>query len=260
MKKFFLTALVYLSIFLTPLLSGKIIEVAHFNQLANFITDDTLVLVDIDDTLLIPCQTLGTDAWFCERLKHYKTIECNHEIALDRALADWEGIRHLTKIKIVETGSEKIVDQLQKKNVTLMGLTTQGLALTTRTINQLLSLAIDLSKTAPTKKDYYFYNHQGILFRKGILFTSGSPKGEAVLLFLNLIDFHPKHIVFINDKATHLKDVETIVEEKGIRFTGLRYSYSDNRVSSYRSDIANIQWNHSSFNHILSDEEAEKLL
>jgi hypothetical protein len=65
--------------------------------------------------------------------------------------------------------------------------------------------------------------------------------------------------VFINDKKTHLKDVEGVVSPKGISFTGLRYSYSDQRVAKFNKDIADIQWNQSTFHHILSDEEAEAL-
>jgi len=67
-------------------------------------------------------------------------------------------------------------------------------------------------------------------------------------------------VVFINDKATHLKDVGDAVECLGIPFIGLRYTYSDTRVNSYRPEIADIQWEKSTFNRILSDEEAEDLL
>lgn len=69
----------------------------------------------------------------------------------------------------------EIIDSLQENQVVMMGLTTQGLALATRTAVQLKSRSIDLTKTAPTHDDHFFINGPtGVLFRKGILFTSGT--------------------------------------------------------------------------------------
>lgn len=214
----------------------------------------------IDDTLLIPAQTLGTDVWFRDRLKYYQGQEPVYSKALDKALADWEAVRQLTKVNLVEEGSEKIVQELQQKKRVVMGLTTQGLALATCTINQLNSLNIDLSETAPYKEDYYFMNKQGVLYRKGILFTSGTDKGVALFKFLDAAGYCPKHIVFINDKASHLQDVEKSVLERGIEYDGLRYSYSDQRVNGFDKRITDLQWERSSFKEILSDEKAKALL
>ncbi|MEI8365152.1 MAG: DUF2608 domain-containing protein [Parachlamydiaceae bacterium] len=241
--------------------AAEIIEVSNFRQILDYVDQDTLLILDIDDTLLIPVQTLGTDVWFISRLERHRQVEQDHTSALDRALAEWEAVRHLTKVKLVEEGSDQIVDMLQKMNTVVIGLTTQGLALATRTVNQLKALGINLSMTAPTAHDHYFMNGTtGVLFRHGILFTSGSSKGEALIKLLNVIDFHPKSVVFINDKKTHLDDLERGVAREGIPFIGLRYSYSDSRVAVFDEGIATIQWAHSTFGSILSDEEAALIL
>jgi hypothetical protein len=87
----------------------------------------------------------------------------------------------------------------------MMGLTTQALTRAACTSQQLKSLNIDLTKTAPSQEDHYFNMGQSGLDRHGILFTSGSPKGEAVLKFLGHINYRPKQIVFINDKGLILR-------------------------------------------------------
>lgn len=242
-------------------IQGEVIETESFAKIINHANLETLVILDIDDTLLIPAQTLGTDVWFVSRLKHHSKAINDPSLALDRALSEWEAIRHITKVKIVEEGTEEIIDRMQKNHIMIMGLTTQGLALATRTVMQLRSLNIDLSKTAPSVQDQYFINgHQGVLYRQGILFTSGTHKGEALIKFLNTIHYYPKRIVFINDKKTHLQEVEKSSIAQNIDFIGLRYNYSDQRVANFNQEIADIQWSHSSFNHILSDEEAVSLL
>lgn len=256
MKRFLLSICLSLSF-----LQGEIIETAHFKEITNHVHPDTLVILDIDDTLLIPAQTLGSDVWFISRLNQHLQTKKDYHLALDRALAEWEAIRHITDVKIVEEGIQEIIDSMQKNQVVMMGLTTQGLALATRTAVQLKSLSIDLTKTAPSHDEHFFINGPtGVLFRKGILFTSGTAKGEALIKLLDTIHYTPKHIVFINDKKTHLHDVERSVEARNIHFTGLRYSYSDERVANFCKELADVQWRHSTLEHLLSDEEAATLL
>ena len=186
--------------------------------------------------------------------------------ALEKALAEWEAIRHLTEVKIVEEGTEEVVSQVQKMGIPVMALTTQGLALTTRTLQQLATLKIDMEKAAPSNEEYYFLNPspyggtQGVIYRKGVLFTAGSKKGAALKTLLEHLNLKPKHIVFINDKESHLKDVEEDMEKMGIHFTGLRYSIGDERVKSFDPRLTDIQWKHSTLGHLLSDQEALRLL
>lgn len=253
--------LIFLYLICFSSLQGEIIEVKKFNEIADYIYPETLVLMDIDDTLLIPVQTLGTDVWFSYRFEHHLKTKKDPLLALDKTLADWEAVRHISHVKMVEDGIDELVDVIQKNHVVVMGLTTQGLSLATRTIMQLKSLSIDLSKTAPSTQDSYFINgRNGVLYRKGILFTAGTSKGEALIKFLDIIDYHPKHIVFIDDKKTNLQDVEKSLGLRNINFIGLRYNYCDERVANFSHEIADIQWKYSTFDHVLSDEEASFLL
>lgn len=266
------TKLLMLLLGISTSLFGKIIETPHFKEISHYLEPNTLVVLDIDDTLLIPSQTLGTDVWFLHRVKQLEAANIDKKRAFEKALAEWEAIRQLTDVSIVEEGTEGVISDLQKASIPVMGLTTQGLALATRTVQQLQSLGIDLLQTAPAKEDFYFFNtsnaqsidKHGVLYRHGILFTSGTHKGRALLTALKNAGVTPQHIIFINDKEKHLKEVEETLEgeaaELGIKFTGLRYSFGDERVAKFNPALTDIQWKHSSFEHILSDSEAEALL
>jgi histidinol phosphatase-like enzyme len=227
-------------------LCAATIETNHFREILDHTTPDTLIILDIDDTLLIPTQMLGCDEWFLHRVK---------QTSLEKALAEWEAIRHLTKMEIVEPGTEEIVATLQNSGHTVLGLTTQGLALATRTVQQLKENHIDLSLACPFSNDHYFINKHGVLYRQGILFTSGTPKGEALFKLCDDLQYKPKRILFINDKATHLADLEKTALERGVEFIGLRYAYSDARKAKFSTEIADIQFR--PFEHILTDEEAQ---
>lgn len=236
-----------------------ILESQHFSEIVSHVTPETLVILDIDDTLIVPKQMLGCDEWFQFRLKKYQKEGMTSSQALEKALAEWEAVRHLTKMEIVEPGTEEIVKSLQNQGHCIIGLTTQGLALATRTTQQLKENCIDLSLTAPEKSCYIHLNDHGVLYRDGILFTSGTPKGAALFKLCQMIDYFPKRIVFINDKASHLADIEVVAQKYEVEFIGLRYAYSDKRKNSFCAEIAELQFSHSTLNHLLSDEEAFEL-
>ena len=242
-------------------LYGQIIETAHFSEMVPHINKETLVIIDIDDTLLIPVQMLGCDVWFEGRMKGYLAAGCMSSEALEKSLNEWQGIRHLSQMEIVEKGNDQVVADLQKKGFCVMGLTTQGLALASCTTQQLKSNNIDLSPTAPSQDAFSFpIQDQLVLFRKGILFTAGTSKGDSLFTLCDKIGYKPKRIVFINDKATHLRDIEAVAEKKGVEFIGLRYAFSDSRKKAFSPEIADYQFRNSSFAHILTDEEAKAAL
>jgi hypothetical protein len=237
---------------------GEIVEVGHFSEIHHYASDDALIILDIDNTLIEPVQELGSDQWFYHRCGEYKAQGYSSERAIEEALNEWHAVQSLTKVKLVEAHIDQEVHDLQSRHLNIMGLTTRGLAMATRTIQQLSTVGVDLTKTAPEREDLFFYTTQGVLFRGGILFTSGTHKGEALFTFLSRIDRYFPEVVFINDKASHLREIEVFCEKRGIKFTGLRYSQTDERVRSFQPEVAKKQLE--SFITILSDEEAKRQL
>ena len=70
-------------------LFSLIVEAPHFRDLEQYADSDTLVLLDIDDTLLITSQMLGSDVWFCERLHYNQSCISSFRDALDHTLGDF---------------------------------------------------------------------------------------------------------------------------------------------------------------------------
>lgn len=262
-------------------LTAKIVEAPHFADILPYATPGTLIILDIDDTLLIPVQTLGSDVWFAYRYKQNKASGMESDVAIEKTLAEWESIRHITSMKTPESDTADIVKTMQDKGVAVIAMTTQGITLSTRTNQHLHSVNIDMSRTSPEQEDYYFINtegmskiyaqpdivtighendHRGVLLRGGVFFTAGSNKGTALTGLLEHFGVKWQGVVFINDKNSHLVETEAAMEKLGIPFVGLRYSHGDKRVKSFREDVADVQFKHSTFQHILSDEEATDFL
>ena len=252
MRSFF-----FLVLLVTAPLSAKIVEVKHFEEIKEYLLPNSLVILDIDNTLITPVQELGTDHWFCFRKEwHMKQGKTAAE-ALERALAEWEAVQNITQVIPVEKSTPDIVRFIQR-HYKVVGLTTRGLGLATRTICQLRDVGIDLGQSALTHIDVPFLNPRAILYRKGVLFTAGTHKGHALLKLLDRFEYRPKRVIFINDKAPNLREIEVACEGRSIPFIGLRYSYLDEKVKGFRADIAQVQFEQ--FKSILSDEEAKQLI
>ncbi len=257
-KKGGLMKSIILFFFATCSLCADIYEVDSIKEMDKYKEEGVLFLYDIDNTLITLKQTLGTDQWFYYRFGQLKKVLGDDAKALERALSEWTSIQYISEIAEVEKGSSEIIKNQQNEGVCCIGFTTRGLTLSHCTLSQLNSIGIDFSKSAPSKEDLFFQTTQNIIFRHGVLFTSGTNKGKALAGFLSRIEFKPKKIVFINDKHTHLADVEKGCEELGIPFIGLRYNYLDAVVEGFNPKIADIQGKR--LFTLLSDEEAQAMI
>jgi len=250
----FLLGLLMISNFL----SAEIVEIDRMKNIHQYVKQNMLIIFDIDNTLIEPVQELGSNQWFTHRIKEYCSYGLEKSDALEKALKEWSAIQSVTEVKIVEQGTSEIIENLQLQGITIIGMTTRGLGLSTRTIEQLESVDINLSLSAPTKEEIFFMNEKGVLFRGGVLFTAGTHKGNALPKLLDTIGYHPSEILYINDKKSNLVTVEEMCEKEGIAFTGLRYSFLDKKVKNFRKQIAEEQFYF--FGHILSDAAAERIL
>lgn len=253
------SSLYMLIIFLfTTSLPAEIYETYNMSELYNHLKPGMLVVFDIDNTLIEPVQELGSNQWFEKRIKEYISYGHNKGEALEKALREWTAIQSITLVKLVEPGIDTIIKDLQNQGYTVMGLTTRGLGLSTRTVEQLQTVGIDLTMTAPTQEEVFFMNERGVLFRGGALFTAATHKGEALRKLLEASSYAPTSIMFINDKYSHLVPVEEYCSNDNIPYVGLRYGYTDEKVKNHRKQIADVQFYH--FGHILSDDAAERIL
>ena len=239
-------------------LQGEIIETKDIYDLPKYLEKDMLVIFDIDNTLIEPVQEVGSDQWFKSRIDKYEFQNYSSSVALELALKEWRAVQYLTNVKVLQKGTAEMVADLQSKGIPAMGLTTRGMEMCVRAIEQLESVKIDLSKTAPSKQEAYFFNERGVFFTEGVLFTQNTHKGEALRKYLASIDYRPSSILFINDKLSDIKSVEQMCNEDSIKFIGIRYGRVDEKVKNPRHHIAEAQWK--MFGHILSDEAAETML
>lgn len=242
---------------------SQIIEVHSFSSIEEHIQDDTMILYDIDNTILNLAQSFGGDTWF----QNYKEMligqGLSYEEAVNQTLDKWIPIQSVSKVNLVEEYIPFIIRKYQDKQNVSIGFTTRGFSMGRQTIRQLADKNIYFSQTSPHPMPISFNNEvrftgEPCIFYKGVFFTAGSHKGSALFELLERMDYTPSHILFINDKLQNIEEVAEYCEAKGIPFTGLRYGYLDNWVESFNLDIALIQ--DELFGEVISDYQAFQIL
>jgi hypothetical protein len=237
---------------------GQTLEVSSIEELEQHVDDKTLVILDIDNTLMRPTQTLGSDEWFCDYYQKCLAACRDSKQARLQAVDLWHQIERLSDYQTMEKNTAAAVTRLQDKNLPVMALTTRSMDITDATFRQLAMCGIDLKKCAPIHENFWVPGIDQVLWKDGVLFSTGRHKGQVLQAFLDHTHLHPTRIVFINDKLAHLKEVESACDVRGIEFLGLRYSGADSYVANYRRDLGDVQLK--VFQKLLSDQEAQILL
>lgn len=237
-------------------LTSRIYERQHFKSMEEFVGSRTLIVCDYDNTIGKPTSfdqrrrkyshVLGSDQWFEHRVRHHKSHNREKD-AVDLALTDWFGVQCFVQAVPVEEDTPAYIRYLQEKRFMVMGLTTRSACMTIPTQNQLKSMNIDLTSSAPQKEELLFLNGHEVKYRYGMLFTSGTHKGNAFLTFLNLVsDVFQRDafdtVLFINDKEKDLQQLQEGVDRLGKSYIGIRYSHTDEEVRTSNMEEADRQF------------------
>lgn len=235
--------------------AAAIHETNNISEILPHVQEGTLLVFDLDNTLIETKQSLGSDQWFTDYLHQQKTKGLNSEEALVHTLKYYDQVHDISDVALVDANIIQMLSKLEKEGAIILGLTTRGARLKEATFRQLASVGIHFKPVKGHEAPYRLkISSKDGLVESGIIFVSGAHKGKSLVEYLNHLKLQPKHIVFVDDKHKNVSDVQQAVEEKGIKFTGFRYAYLDEKVKAFNREISEIQLQY--LNKILSDEDA----
>jgi hypothetical protein len=237
--------------------------------------EQTLVLLDVDDTLIKPSDQIfhpkARPLW--ENLN--QSILKNPEIVPDnkypkRYLFSQMLLR--TDFSVVDPKIVSIINDLKKRNITTIGFTKMHSGLLGAIqnvadwrIDQLKKHQIDFSDNLAHLSDLECslpdINVTPPYFKDGILFANKLAKGPALAAFLEFFDKKPKKIIFLDDRLDYLQSVEKALEGSSIEFIGFHYTAVANKPCTVNEQVAEYQFLHLALNGIwLTDDEALDLM
>lgn len=224
---------------------SSIVECTTIKDVLDYVTSqDTLVLFDLDNTLVHPGIELGSDQWFNYSLRQKQAAGLDIQQALKEVLKIYYHVNNFLDLCPVE---DKVtldtLELLHQKGITIFALTTRSLAIAQRTQEQLDHAGIHFSLTThlPDVQDTTLKNP--IRISNGIIFCNDNPKGLALTAALKVLSMNPKAIIFVDDKLSHIVNVEKECNAHNIAFNGLRYGALDELVAQFDPQRAENQLN-----------------
>jgi hypothetical protein len=198
-------------------------------QVLPFLNSRTLLVVDIDNTLLEPRQNLGSDPWYRYLLRRLRDRGLAAPLARDKAIAVWNRLQDRIEVRPVEPGTPRLLRAQQDHGVCTLGLTSRSLTIARRTRLQLESIGVQLHRRPCPGA------HR--LLRHGILFAGeGNDKGALLVRFLR--GRRPDRVVFVDDRQENVDDVARALERASIPAIVFRYTAVDARVRAFEADLA----------------------
>ncbi len=209
--------------------TSSIADVLFYEQPA------TLFVFDLDNTLVWPQQSEGSDQWVTKRIKDRLSLCYSPQKAFELTFQENDRLQEVLTLFPVEKNTRYVLNKLSRDGFQTIGLTARSLVLTKRTIKQLRDAGISFN---PKELDRDIKGTLKRPFRlcHGILFCDGKDKGEALLYILRQCDYKPARIVFTDDKIAHLREVADACAREGIAFSGIRYANLDKVVKRYLLD------------------------
>lgn len=224
-----------------PLARAEIRETSSMAEALSYAGPNTLVVLDLDNTVMETAQMLGSDPFFGLLVDAAHGLGIQGDDAIQWALERNGLVQPESRVRPVEAQTPEWIQELQARGVRVMGLTSRPGLWAHRTIRQVESLGISLRVTAPIIESSALPSGQ---MQEGIFFLNpGKAKGPAMIEFLHLLGSSPESIVFVDDKASHTKSMEAALSSSTIPHTSFRYGAADERVRAFNPEIARCQWN-----------------
>ncbi len=205
-----------------------------FDILVEHADQDTLVIFDIDNTLARPENSLGSDEWFCHTVNEKINQGYDYLNAVYSTLPVAYYLHFNLPLVVTDPLIPTIINNLIAQKINVIALTSRGLYLAERTHEQLQSIGISFWMDHSHTEFLLSLTHP-CLYKHNIIFTSNNDKGETLLAFLAMLNYHPKKIIFIDDKMHHVESLENALKNINvdIEYVGIRYSGCDHHIHSF---------------------------
>lgn len=246
--------------YLAPFVAeAKIIQTATVKDIVPLIDNDTWVLVDLDNTTFEGKQALGHTERFYDKAHDKMRNGMTLDEATREYYPEWIEIQKVCSVKPVEAAFIPALMLLQDQGIIIMGLTHRQPSLVDSTLRQVNSLGFSFFDSAPVEDTLVVPSETPTKYVQGILFTGEfNKKGELFVRFLSMINQKPKKIVFIDDKRSHVEEVEIALMKQEIEYIGIHYTAFEHVEKVYFPEIAEFQYKF--LNKILSNEGALLLM
>jgi len=214
---------------------SQIIESSKFSCLSEYVDGKTLVIFDIDNTLIKSTGYIGSAKCEDYMLNTFQRIGLSKQEAIKKEEAIWVELLDAMQFGLCERDIADVFTRLLEKNITIMGLTARPLASSSLTTKQMRSMGISFEQRLVYDRELLVSNDIG--FIDGVLYVgSGVNKGEVLLKFLDQIGVTPEKVLFIDDSRKNLEHVCEALKMRQIPGIYIHYNFPEETESFGKTD------------------------
>ena len=216
-----------------PLQFRASIDSDEITSILNELDNNTLVIFDIDYTLLRSKTSLGTPEWFSHLMYREMAKGKTNEEGYHKWYPIWMKSQQFNEIELMDRKIPKLLEFIKKKKGSYIGLTHRNPVAAEMTEQQFSKLGIKFEKSFPYKVQYASALKIPALYQNGVLYCHDfNEKGVVFLEWFYAIQkqlgkCHFKKIVFIDDAGRNVASMAFAVKALGLQYIGVRYSAAD---------------------------------
>jgi len=218
---------------------------------------NTLIFIDVDDTLITPTSTTFRSAPSSKIIDQIKQNQDSYP-NYSEILSNW---RLQRKVTLLDPNWPAALSKLKQKHkvygLTKMSAGTLGniKSMEEWRYQELESMNLSFSRD----NDLPHLSDSESVFHKGILFTGNKTKSRTIELFFQ--NLKQETIALIDDRLSHLEDVKKFCDSHSISFIGIHYQGLQTLEGTPNSEIVELQKKHlTEKTEWLEDEEAIAIL
>lgn len=212
---------------------AEVREIKSMAEIVSEIRPTTLLVFDLDNTLVEPVGNVGSDQWYDYIVTAYRRDGLDADAADKKAAETWTRTLGQVAVKPVEALTPILLREEQKRGLKILALTARGPEDMAATFAQLRAIGLDLEKSAPSKDDLRL--PPAGLYTRGVYFVGDGPdKGKSLVAFLDKIGLRPTRVVYADDKAHHARNVDAALTGMGIPCVAFRYGAADEKVRIFK--------------------------
>lgn len=196
-------------------------EIHRIKEILQYISFDTLICWDIDNTLLQAKHELGSDQWFVCLMEFASQQLEKYPEAKIWALEIYTEVQHMTQAHLVEDIVVKFIKYFQAIGLPQLIITARSPELKQTTLRQLHDNKLNFSE-------------------KELIFCAGQSKAEALKNILPQLP-HVKHFIMIDDKVSHVHEIQRMARQINMRYDGFSYRHLDDKVHGFDMRLASTQ-------------------
>jgi hypothetical protein len=195
---------------------------------------DTMVIFDIDNTLVHTNKELGSDPWAYWFVKEKLKEGMMPRQALAYMFDLFRHIHSHVDIYPVEEKTVSIVQKLKDLEVPTICLTGRQSSMIDVTQEQMKKAGFVLNSPENLTKSLTLRMKHPVEMANGIICGGMNEKGDVLAKIFKTLNFKsPEVIVFVDDKLNCVESMSKQCSENNIAFTGLRYGYMDPIVANF---------------------------